>query len=157
MGLAPGGGGGQRPKKKFVYLNSPPILGLMWVGGWVRRRSPGCHSAPPRYRQAVAILHSRSFWHCYKHHQRCEGIRGAATSIVRQPSSSYNRTIMVFSGSAKGPFDEPTSLNKERTGRGLDQGSLPIQDNTPVRARCCLTSQTDTKRQLATQTARLIL
>eukprot|EP00670_Eutreptiella_braarudii_P019964 CAMPEP_0174361164 /NCGR_PEP_ID=MMETSP0811_2-20130205/57860_1 /TAXON_ID=73025 ORGANISM="Eutreptiella gymnastica-like, Strain CCMP1594" /NCGR_SAMPLE_ID=MMETSP0811_2 /ASSEMBLY_ACC=CAM_ASM_000667 /LENGTH=169 /DNA_ID=CAMNT_0015497579 /DNA_START=174 /DNA_END=684 /DNA_ORIENTATION=- len=40
---------------------------------------------------------------------------------------------MVFSGSAKGPFDEPTSLNKERTGRGLDQGSLPIQDNTPVR------------------------
>ena len=53
-----GGGGVQRPKNSLCTQNQPPISCpfdkpsflrknfLMWLGEWVRRRSPGCHSAP---------------------------------------------------------------------------------------------------------------
>ena len=55
-----GGGGGSEAKKKVVpkidlQIRAPLMnfifflrkIFLMWVGGWVRRRSPGCHAAPP--------------------------------------------------------------------------------------------------------------
>ena len=51
------GGGGQRPTINFVHLQiRAPLINftfflrknfLMWLGGWVRRRSPCSHPPPP--------------------------------------------------------------------------------------------------------------
>ena len=58
-----GGGGGQRPEKKvcvskidlqfrallmnFIFFSRGTVSDVGGVGGWLRRRSPGCHSALP--------------------------------------------------------------------------------------------------------------
>ena len=119
----------------------------MWAGGrgWVRRRGPGCHSAPPPPPYAVALPAACPMAH-HTTGQWCDALRPAAPSLKGRGLGPGPGAVPVVRGAlcpghvdvAGGASAAALKLVARRTGPGCACSRAGLRGDTREGRRCRL-------------------